>query len=55
MEKASDAVEEGQVLDLIVTKVEEELLVLSKRKVDAENAWETLEKKFENGKSLMQK
>ncbi|RWR14990.1 30S ribosomal protein S1 [Siminovitchia fortis] len=48
VEKASDVVSEGDELDLIVTKVEEELLVLSKRKVDAENAWDTLEKRFEN-------
>lgn len=48
VEKASDVVSEGDVLDLVVTKVEEDLLVLSKRKVDAENAWETLEKRFEN-------
>ncbi|MBW8349099.1 30S ribosomal protein S1 [Bacillus sp. IITD106] len=48
VEKASDVVHEGEELDLIVTKVEEELLVLSKRKVDAENAWETLEKRFQN-------
>lgn len=49
VEKASDVVKEGDVLDLIVTKVEEEALVLSKRKVDAENAWEDLEKRFESG------
>lgn len=48
VEKASDVVSEGDVLDLIVTKVEEDLLILSKRKVDAENAWETLERRFEN-------
>ena len=48
VEKASDVVSEGDVLDLMVTKVEEELLVLSKRKVDAENAWETLESRFKN-------
>jgi len=48
VEKASDVVHEGETLDLVVTKVEEELLVLSKRKVDAENAWETLEKRFQN-------
>ncbi len=39
IETASDVVSEGDVLELIVTKVEEELLVLSKRKVDAEKAW----------------
>ncbi|MBM7713643.1 30S ribosomal protein S1 [Siminovitchia sp. FSL H7-0308] len=48
VEKASDVISEGDVLDLIVTKVEENLLILSKRKVDAENAWETLERRFEN-------
>src|SRR5699024_1695361 len=49
IEKASDAVSEGQELELVVTKVEEELLVLSKRKVDAEKAWESLEVRFNNG------
>ncbi len=48
VEKASDVVNEGDVLDLIVTKVEEELLVLSKRKVDAEKAWEKLEERYQN-------
>jgi small subunit ribosomal protein S1 len=49
IEKASDVVSEGDVLELIVTKVEEELLVLSKRKVDAEKAWEEMKIRFENG------
>ncbi|MCA1058311.1 30S ribosomal protein S1 [Rossellomorea aquimaris] len=49
IEKASDVVNEGDVLELIVTKVEEELLVLSKRKVDAEKAWEEMKSRFENG------
>ncbi len=49
IEKASDVVNEGDVLELIVTKVEEELLVLSKRKVDAEKAWEEMKIRFENG------
>ncbi|CAM3973961.1 30S ribosomal protein S1 [Lederbergia lenta] len=48
VEKASDVVQEDEVLDLVVTKVEEELLVLSKRKVDAESAWEALEERFNN-------
>ncbi|MEK3886018.1 30S ribosomal protein S1 [Bacillus sp. FSL K6-3431] len=48
VEKASDIVQEDEVIDLIVTKVEEELLVLSKRKVDAESAWESLEERFNN-------
>ncbi|MDR4948418.1 30S ribosomal protein S1 [Neobacillus cucumis] len=49
IEKASDAVAEGDELELEVTKVEEEALVLSKRKVDAEKAWESLEQQFQAG------
>jgi small subunit ribosomal protein S1 len=49
VEKASDVVSEGDELDLEVLKVEEEALVLSKRKVDAEKAWEDLAEKFERG------
>ncbi len=50
IETASDAVKEGDVLELIVTKVEEELLVLSKRKVDAEKAWDEMKRRFEEEK-----
>ncbi|NHM29109.1 30S ribosomal protein S1 [Neobacillus terrae] len=49
VEKASDAVAEGDELELEVLKVEEEALILSKRKVDAEKAWENLEDKFRTG------
>lgn len=49
VEKASDAVEEGQELELEVLKVEEEALILSKRKADAKNAWGDLQQKFESG------
>ncbi|WP_160721376.1 30S ribosomal protein S1 [Bacillus sp. USDA818B3_A] len=49
IEKASDAAKEGDELELEVTKVEEDALVLSKRKVDAEKAWEILEQKFQAG------
>ncbi|WP_078380160.1 30S ribosomal protein S1 [Sutcliffiella halmapala] len=48
VEKATDVVSEGQELELKVTKVEEELLVLSKKAVDADQAWEDLQKKFES-------
>ncbi|KIL44216.1 30S ribosomal protein S1 [Jeotgalibacillus soli] len=47
VEKASDVVKEGDELELVVTKVEEELLVLSKRKVDAEKAWDEMKRRFE--------
>ncbi|WP_442594573.1 30S ribosomal protein S1 [Neobacillus sp. D3-1R] len=49
VEKASDVVSEGDDLDLEVIKVEEDALVLSKRKIDAEKAWEELAAKFETG------
>lgn len=49
VEKATDAVAEGDELELEVLKVEEDALILSKRKIDAEKAWEDLEKKFNSG------
>ncbi|EOR23595.1 MULTISPECIES: 30S ribosomal protein S1 [Niallia] len=49
IEKASDVVSEGDQLELEVIKVEEDALVLSKRKVDAEKAWDQLEEKFKAG------
>ncbi|MDQ0219004.1 30S ribosomal protein S1 [Peribacillus cavernae] len=47
VEKASDAISEGDELELEVIKVEEEALILSKRKIDALKAWNELEEKFE--------
>jgi small subunit ribosomal protein S1 len=52
IEKAGDAVAEGDALELEVLKVEEEVLVLSKRKVDAEKSWEHLVVKFENNETF---
>ncbi|PLR82635.1 30S ribosomal protein S1 [Bacillus sp. V33-4] len=49
VEKASDVVAEGDELELEVLKVEEEALILSKRKIDAGQAWENLVKRFESG------
>ncbi len=49
IEKASDVVAVGDELELIITKVEEENFVLSKRKVDAMKAWDQLEEKFAAG------
>ncbi|OAS86356.1 MULTISPECIES: 30S ribosomal protein S1 [Metabacillus] len=48
VEKASDVTKENDELELKVTKVEDEALVLSKRAVDAEKAWDSLEQKFES-------
>jgi len=52
VEKASDVVSVGDELDLIITKVEDENFVLSKRKVDAEQAWDSLKEKFESGEVI---
>ena len=41
IEKAADAVSIGDELELAITKVEDENYVLSKRQVDAENAWDS--------------
>ena len=49
IEKASDIVSVGDQLELMITKVEEENFVLSKRKVDALQAWDKLKEKFESG------
>jgi small subunit ribosomal protein S1 len=49
VEKASDVVSEGEEVDLEVIKVEEEAIVLSKRKIDAEKAWQDLTEKFQSG------
>ncbi|MDI2589132.1 30S ribosomal protein S1 [Psychrobacillus sp. NEAU-3TGS] len=52
IEKASDAVSIGDELELMITKVEETNFVLSKRKVDAEKAWDQLEKQFQSGEII---
>lgn len=52
IEKASDSVEVGDELELIITKVEDDNFVLSKRKVDAEQAWDELEQKFHSGEII---
>lgn len=49
VEKSSDVVSEGDELELEVLKVEEEALILSKRKIDAIKAWEELKEQFANG------
>ncbi|WP_173916286.1 30S ribosomal protein S1 [Halobacillus sp. Marseille-Q1614] len=49
VEKASDVVNEGDELTLQVKKVEDDEIVLSKRAVDADKAWQELEEKFESG------
>ncbi|WP_040228301.1 30S ribosomal protein S1 [Bhargavaea cecembensis] len=54
IEKASDAVQVGDELELIIIKVENdnENFVLSKRKVDAEAAWDDLKAQFDSGETI---
>ncbi|WP_427138689.1 30S ribosomal protein S1 [Psychrobacillus psychrodurans] len=52
IEKASDSVSIGDELELMITKVEETNFVLSKRKVDAEKAWDKLEQQFQSGEII---
>ncbi|WP_112181193.1 30S ribosomal protein S1 [Paraliobacillus zengyii] len=49
VEKASDVVSEGDELTLKIKKVDDEEIVLSKRAIDADKAWDDLEGKFNNG------
>jgi small subunit ribosomal protein S1 len=49
VETAGEVVTVGQSLELKVTKLEDDAVILSKRAVDAENAWGDLESKFESG------
>ncbi|MRH42386.1 30S ribosomal protein S1 [Aquibacillus halophilus] len=48
IEKTSDVVTEGQELTLKIKKIDDDEIVLSKRAVDADKAWEDLEEKFSN-------
>ncbi len=52
IEKASVAVVVGDELELIILKVEDNTFVLSKRKVDAEDAWGSLEEKFNTKETI---
>ncbi|MGN8647088.1 30S ribosomal protein S1 [Gracilibacillus sp. HCP3S3_G5_1] len=52
IETASDAVSEGEQLELQVKKVEDEEVVLSKKAVIADKAWEDLQEKFENNEII---
>lgn len=52
VESAEDIVKEGDELTLQVKKVEDEEVVLSKKLVDAEKAWEDLFVKYENNETF---
>ncbi|GGJ85772.1 30S ribosomal protein S1 [Lentibacillus kapialis] len=50
IEKASDTVEEGDSLTLYVKKLDDDEVILSKKAVDAEQAWEKLDEAYQSGK-----
>jgi small subunit ribosomal protein S1 len=52
IEKASDVVSVGDELELMIMKVEDGNYVLSKRKVDAADAWDSLEEKYNNKETI---
>ncbi|CAG5088045.1 30S ribosomal S1-like protein, rpsA [Thermobacillus xylanilyticus] len=54
LDNAADAVQVGQELELKVISIDDdkERLVLSKRQVDAEKAWDRLQEQFEKGEVL---
>src|SRR5699024_9168030 len=52
IETASDVVSEGDELELFVKKIDEEEIVLSKKAVAAEKAWEDLQSIFDNNETL---
>jgi len=54
LENAADAVQVGQEVELKVISIDDdkERLILSKRQVDAEKAWDRLQEQFEKGEVL---
>ncbi len=52
IDTASDVVNEGDELELQVKKIEDEEIVLSKKAVIAEKAWEDLQKQFDENQTL---
>src|SRR5690625_1994884 len=48
IEQAGDVVKEGEEMKLMVKKVDDDDVVLSKKAVDADKAWEELEEKYES-------
>ncbi|GGA38874.1 30S ribosomal protein S1 [Kroppenstedtia guangzhouensis] len=54
VDKASDVLSEGDEVEVKVLRIndEEDKLVLSKKAVDADRAWEELQQKYESGETL---
>jgi len=52
VENAADVVDDGQELELMVKKIEDEEVILSKKMVDAEKAWGDLQEKLDNDETF---
>ncbi len=52
VEKVSDILNEGDEVELKVTKMEDDELVLSRRGAQADKAWDELQGKFESGEII---
>lgn len=48
VENPADVVEEGETLTLLITKADDDEVVLSKKAVEAEKAWQDLQNKLDN-------
>lgn len=48
VEHPSEVVKEGEEINLIVNKIDDDEIILSKKAVDAEKAWKELEEKYKN-------
>jgi len=49
VESAGEVLNEGEEITLKVKKIDDDEVILSKKAIDAENAWEELEEKYNNG------
>ncbi|QZT32625.1 30S ribosomal protein S1 [Caldalkalibacillus thermarum TA2.A1] len=49
IDKVEDALKEGDELEVVITKLTEDEVVVSKRRVDNDKAWAELEEKFRSG------
>lgn len=52
VEHAGEAVKEGDTLTLKVKRIADEEIILSKKALDSEKAWETLQEKYESGEAF---
>ncbi|GAA0327850.1 30S ribosomal protein S1 [Oceanobacillus oncorhynchi subsp. oncorhynchi] len=52
VESTTDVLAEGEEVTLKVKKIDDDEVVLSKKAVDAEQSWEELERKFEQGETF---